>query len=153
MSLESKESYQLKPSAKPPSNLVQTIERVNLLMDTLGRTPQGLSPGELAAKVNLPKGTTHRLISSLVYFHFIQQDPATRNYRLWLKPVTLGRMLQDQLDLHKQAHQRAQGQVLRESMQTSTIVSYPSAPLLRRTLVGRSESQHPDGAYRLLGWR
>ena len=47
MSLESKESYQLKPSAKPPSNLVQTIERVNLLMDILSRTPQGLSPGEV----------------------------------------------------------------------------------------------------------
>ncbi len=49
MSPAPEERYQLKPSAKPLSNLALTIERLNLLMDNLSRPPQGLSLDELAA--------------------------------------------------------------------------------------------------------
>jgi IclR family KDG regulon transcriptional repressor len=86
-----------------PANLVQTIERTSLILDILGQSPQGISIRDLSEKVKLPKGTTHRLLSSLSYFGYVRQDPKTRNYFLGFKLVELGNLLLSQLDLRKEA--------------------------------------------------
>jgi DNA-binding IclR family transcriptional regulator len=86
-----------------PSNLVQTIERASSILDILGQSPHGISVGELSDKIRLPKGTTHRLLSSLSYFGYVRQDSKTRNYLLGLKLVELGQLLLGQLDLRKEA--------------------------------------------------
>ncbi len=86
-----------------PNNLVQTIERASSILDILGQSPQGISIRELSAKIKLPKGTTHRLLSSLSYFGYVRQDPKTRNYLLGFKLVELGNLLLNQLDLRKEA--------------------------------------------------
>jgi IclR family KDG regulon transcriptional repressor len=86
-----------------PNNLVQTIERASSILDILGQSPQGISIRELSTKIKLPKGTTHRLLSSLSYFGYVRQDSKTRNYLLGLKLVELGQLLLSQLDLRKEA--------------------------------------------------
>ena len=86
-----------------PGNLVQTIERVSLILDILGQHTQGISVKELSEKVELPKGTTHRLLSSLVYFDFVSQDELTKNYHLGFKLVELGNLLINQLDFRNVA--------------------------------------------------
>lgn len=86
-----------------PNNLVQTIERASSILDILGQSPQGISIRELSIKIKLPKGTIHRLLSSLSYFGYVRQDPKTRNYLLGLKLVELGQLLLGQLDLRKEA--------------------------------------------------
>jgi DNA-binding IclR family transcriptional regulator len=90
-------------ASKRPANLVQTIERVNNLLESLSTAPQGLSLGELAKKVSLPKGTTHRLVSSLTYFNYVKQSPSSRRYKLGFKLVTFGNMLLDQIDLRSES--------------------------------------------------
>jgi len=86
-----------------PNNLVQTIERVSSILDILAQSAQGISIRELSSNIGLPKGTTHRLLSSLSYFGYVRQDPKTRNYFLGLKFVELGQILLSQLDLRKEA--------------------------------------------------
>jgi DNA-binding IclR family transcriptional regulator len=86
-----------------PNNLVQTIERVSSILDILAQSAQGISIRELSSNIGLPKGTTHRLLSSLLYFGYVRQDPKTRNYFLGLKFVELGQILLSQLDLRKEA--------------------------------------------------
>lgn len=86
-----------------PANLIQTIERVSLILNVLAQSSKGISLGELSGKVNLPKGTTHRILSSLMYFDFVRQDPGTRNYSLGFKLVELSSSLLDQIDLRKEA--------------------------------------------------
>src|SRR4030042_3494290 len=88
---------------RKPNNLVQTIERASLILDILGQSPQGISIRELSGKISLPKGTTHRLLSSLSYFGYVRQDSNTRNYFLGFKLVELGTLLPSQLDLRKEA--------------------------------------------------
>jgi len=90
-------------SPTKPNNLVQTIERVSLILDMVGRSPQGASIKDLSIGLQLPKGTIHRLLSSLSYFGYIRQDPETKNYFLGLKLMELGVLLGDQLDLRKVA--------------------------------------------------
>jgi len=86
-----------------PNNLVQTIERVSTLLDILGESPRGISIRDLSARVKLPKGTTHRLLSSLTYFGYVRQDIKTRNYLLGFKLVDLGQLLLAQIDLRREA--------------------------------------------------
>jgi len=86
-----------------PTNLVQSVERASLILDVLGQSSQGISVKELSAKVGLPKGTTHRLLSSLAYFGYVQQDSRTRHYSLGFKLVELGNCLLNQLDLRTEA--------------------------------------------------
>ena len=86
-----------------PNNLVQTIERASSILDILGQSPDGISIRELSSKIKLPKGTIHRLLSSLSYFGYVRQDPKTRNYLLGFKLVELGNLLLNQLDLRKEA--------------------------------------------------
>ena len=91
------------PKESKPNNLVQTIERISVILDILGQNPQGISIRDLSSKVSLPKGTTHRLLSSLSYLGYVRQDPKTRNYLLGFKLVELGNILLGQLDLRKEA--------------------------------------------------
>jgi IclR family KDG regulon transcriptional repressor len=97
--MDSKEQNRSKPS-----NLVQTIERVSLILDILGKSPQGLSLGALSKKTSFPKGTTHRLLTSLAYFDYVRQDSITKNYHLGFKLVELGNRLLNQLDFRTEAH-------------------------------------------------
>ena len=93
----------LKFSQTKPGNLVQTIERVSLILDMVGRSPRGMSIRDLSIGLKLPKGSIHRLLSSLSYFGFIRQEAETKNYFLGLKLMELGVLLRDQLDLRKLA--------------------------------------------------
>jgi DNA-binding IclR family transcriptional regulator len=77
-----------------PGNLVQTIQRVSTIFDVMAQSAQGISLKELSAKVGLPKGTTHRLLSSLAYFGYVRQVSENKK---------LGNRLLDQLDLRGQA--------------------------------------------------
>ena len=86
-----------------PNNLVQAIERVSSILEILGQNPRGVSIRALSDKVNLPKGTTHRLLSSLSYLGYVRQDSKTRDYFLGFKLVELGNLLLSQLDLRKEA--------------------------------------------------
>ena len=81
-----------------PNNLVQTIERVALIFDILGMAPKGISVGELSDKTGFPKGTSHRLLSSLAYFDYVRQDPVTKNYQLGFKLVEIGNRLLGNID-------------------------------------------------------
>jgi len=87
-----------------PSNLVQTIERTAFILETLGQHPNGLSLGELSEKVNLPKGTTHRLLTSMVYVDFVRQNHINKHYHLGFKLVELGNNLLSHIDLRNEAH-------------------------------------------------
>ena len=86
-----------------PNNLVQTIERVSLILDRVGQNPQGMSIRDLSTGLKLPKGTIHRLLSSLSYFGYIRQDQETKSYFLGLKLMELNAQLANQLDLRKVA--------------------------------------------------
>jgi DNA-binding IclR family transcriptional regulator len=92
----------LKETPKP-NNLVQTIERVSSILDILAQSAHGISIRDLSSHIGLPKGTTHRLLSSLSYFGYVRQEPKTRNYFLGLKFVEMGQTLLSQLDLRKVA--------------------------------------------------
>jgi DNA-binding IclR family transcriptional regulator len=95
----------VQPFAKStrPKNVVQSLERAGLILEVLSQHSQGLSLRDLSQKVNLTKGTAHRLLSSLAYLDFIRQDPLNKHYLLSFKLVELGNRLLSQIDYRMEA--------------------------------------------------
>jgi len=91
------------PLHAKPVNLIQTIERVDAILEAVGRSPQGASIKDLSAVLGLPKGTVHRILASLSYFGYVRQHTETKNYGLGLKLMELGSRLGSQLDLRRVA--------------------------------------------------
>lgn len=132
------------PHAKP-NNLVQTIERVSLILEMVGQHPQGMSIRDLSLGLKLPKGTIHRLLSSLSYFGYIRQDPETKNYFLGLKLMELSTHLGNQLDFRKVAEP-----ILRDlaerTKQTAHMVIYDRNEVV---YVEKIETQQPAGGLKM----
>jgi IclR family KDG regulon transcriptional repressor len=89
------------PVLSKPSNLVQSIERVANILELVGQNSQGMGIRDLSSVLKLPKGTVHRLLSSLAYLGYIRQDAATKNYFLGFKLLELGNLVTAQLDIVK----------------------------------------------------
>ncbi|MBN1847012.1 MAG: IclR family transcriptional regulator [Deltaproteobacteria bacterium] len=91
------------PKSTKPKNFVQSVERISKILDVLGEFPQGLSIGDLSTKIGLPKGTIHRLLSTLVFLDYVRQDAETKRYNLGFKLVELGNRLLSHIDFRTEA--------------------------------------------------
>jgi IclR family KDG regulon transcriptional repressor len=133
------------PPLAKPNNLVQTIERVSLILEMVGQNPQGMSIRDLAFGLKLPKGTIHRLLSSLSYFGYIRQDPETKSYFLGLKLMELSAYLGNQLDFRKVAEP-----ILRDladmTKQTAHMVIYDRNEVV---YVEKIETEQPAGGLKM----
>ncbi|MHB8772274.1 MAG: IclR family transcriptional regulator [Syntrophales bacterium] len=128
-----------------PNNLVQTIERVSLILEMVGQNPQGMSIRDLSAGLNLPKGTVHRLLSSLSYFGYIRQDGATKNYFLGLKLMELNAYLGSQLDFRKVAEPILRT-LAERTKQTAHMVIYDRDEVV---YVEKIETEQPAGGLKM----
>ena len=60
------------------------------IIDRLSEEPGGLSLAEVASEFELPKSGAHRTLAQLVERGYVEQDDATRRYRLTLRLPILG---------------------------------------------------------------
>jgi IclR family acetate operon transcriptional repressor len=61
------------------------VTRALDLLETLGRSGQGLTLSELSRRLNIPKSTTHYLITTLCARGYLQRIPWTRQYSLGVR--------------------------------------------------------------------
>ena len=68
----------------------QSLERGLAILSAFksGRPLLGIS--ELAREIGLGRSTTHRYVATLAALGYLQQDPATRKYRLGPRVLDLG---------------------------------------------------------------
>jgi IclR family transcriptional regulator, KDG regulon repressor len=128
-----------------PNNLVQTIERVAQILEMVGQNPQGMSIRDLSSGLNLPKGTIHRLLSSLSYFGYIHQDTETKCYYLGLKLMELGAQLGTQLDFRKVAEPILRD-LAEKTKQTAHMVILDRNEVV---YIEKIESQQPAGGLKM----
>ena len=74
-----------------------------MILSVLGECPQGLNLGDLSIKIDLSKGTIHRLLSTLAYLDYVRQDAETKKYNLGFKLVELGNRLLSHIDFRTEA--------------------------------------------------
>jgi len=69
---------------------VPSLERVLLVLETLARTPQGLTLMELAGDLKIPKAGAFRIITTLLHHNYIQRNDTTGKITLSRKIMALG---------------------------------------------------------------
>ena len=84
-------------SPKPPR--IQALARASAIIDVVAASGEGgVGLSEISKTTALNKTTAFNLIASLVTLRFIEQDDHSRRYRLGLRNLELGRIVQ--LRLH-----------------------------------------------------
>jgi DNA-binding IclR family transcriptional regulator len=83
---------------KPPR--IQSLARASEIIDVIAASgEEGVSLSEISRATDLNKTTAFNLIASLVTLRFIEQDGQSRRYRLGLRNLELGRVVQQRLNI------------------------------------------------------
>lgn len=78
---------------------LSSVRNAARLLCAFTPSDRDLGVSDLAARLDLPKSTVHRLLRTLAIEGLIEQAPGTGRYRLGLKLYELGAMVADHLDL------------------------------------------------------
>ncbi len=84
------------------SNRVKSIEKALNILDLLDREHE-LSLGDISEKLDMDKGTAHRLLSTLKFSGYIDQNPVTRKYANSFKLFEMGNNVADKIGVRKVA--------------------------------------------------
>lgn len=82
---------------------IQAIERAAAVLRLLARGSGSHGLGEIAASLDLPKGTTHGILRTLQDVGFVEQDRTTGTYRLGAALLHLGTSYLDANELRSRA--------------------------------------------------
>ena len=80
-------------------DIVQSVDRTFSILEILSDYEEGLGITEIALKVDLHKSTVHRLLNTLIYKGYIQQDKNTSKYVCTFKLFELGSKKTSKLDV------------------------------------------------------
>ena len=85
-------------SSKPTR--IQSLGRAGAIIDVIAAgDPEGASLGEICRITALNKTTAFNLLASLVTLRFVEQDKYSKRYRLGLRNLELGRIVQQRLHI------------------------------------------------------
>ncbi len=87
-------------SASPKPPRIQALARASAIIDEIAAAgEEGVGLTEISRATALNKTTAFNLIASLVTLRFIDQDAHSRRYRLGLRNLELGRIVQESLHI------------------------------------------------------
>ena len=85
-------------SQKPPR--IQALGRASAIIDVIAASSEeGVGLSEISKATMLNKTTAFNLVASLVTLRFVEQDKHSRRYRLGLRILELGRIVQERLHI------------------------------------------------------
>jgi IclR family acetate operon transcriptional repressor len=85
-------------SPKPPR--IQALARASAIIDVIAAGgEEGVGLSEISKATALNKTTAFNLLATLVTLRFLDQDRHSRRYRLGLRNLELGRLVQDRLHI------------------------------------------------------
>ncbi|WP_330555559.1 IclR family transcriptional regulator [Burkholderia multivorans] len=83
--------------------LLKTVIKAVAVMDCFSTLDRKLSIAEIAKRLKMPRGTAHRLVTTLREVGFVEQERERDEYRLGLKLFELGNIVLANMDLHREA--------------------------------------------------
>jgi len=87
-------------SALPKPPRIQALGRASAIIDVIAVSgEEGVGLSDISRATSLNKTTAFNLIATLVTLRFVEQDDHSRRYRLGLRNLELGRIVQDRLHI------------------------------------------------------
>lgn len=81
-------------------NIIKSVLKSFLVLETLTEH-ENISVGELSEVTKLGKSTTHRILNTLKYLRYVDQDPKTNNYFATIKMFELGNKVANKIPIRK----------------------------------------------------
>lgn len=107
---------------KAPGLVMQSVDRALAILLVLAQGPaSGLPLAEISRALGLNQSTCHHLLSTLKARRFVEQDPASRRYRLGIKAVEVGQAAVQQVDLARVALPRME-ELMRAAQENVNLV-------------------------------
>ncbi len=88
---------------KSPNYPIKVLNKTFTVLDTLLNNKAPMSMTEISEKLDFYPSTIHRILDTLKYGGYVEQDPATQKYQLGLKLLELGMAKLQQIDLVREA--------------------------------------------------
>ncbi|HYA88407.1 MAG TPA: IclR family transcriptional regulator [Nitrospirota bacterium] len=82
---------------------IQSVSHALDILESFTRTEDELGVTELSKRLGLHKNNVFRLLATLEYRGYIEQNPATENYRLGVKTLQIGSIFIEQRECRRQA--------------------------------------------------
>jgi DNA-binding IclR family transcriptional regulator len=83
--------------------ILGSVDKALSLMEMLAIERRPMSLGEMASRLCMKPSTLHHLLVTLKRRGFLEQDPATRQYRLGLRALAVGLAVAETLDIRRVA--------------------------------------------------
>ena len=87
-----------------PAYPIKVLDKSLFILETLLQHSSSMSIMEISKKLKIYPSTIHRILNTLKYRGYVEQNPVNQKYRLGLKLVELGMSRYHQIDLVKEAH-------------------------------------------------
>jgi len=88
---------------KEPIYPIRTLDNSLSVLEALSQYNSPMSIKEVSERLQIYPSTVHRILDTLKYRGYVEQDPDTQKYQLGLKLVELGMSKLYQMDLTKEA--------------------------------------------------
>jgi len=92
-----------KTAKTQPNYPIKVLDKSLSILETLLRQGSPMSITEISEKLGIYPSTVHRMLDTLKYWGYVEQDHETQKYQLGLKVVELGMAKLHQMDLVKEA--------------------------------------------------
>ncbi len=86
-----------------PNYPIKVLDKSLSLLELLLQEGSYMNMIELSEKLGFYPSTTHRILDTLKYWGYVEQDPHTQKYQLGLKALELGMAKLHQMDLVREA--------------------------------------------------
>jgi len=86
-----------------PNYPIKVLDKSLSVLENLLREGSPMSVTELSEGLGIYPSTVHRMLDTLKYWGYVEQDPDTQKYRLGLKVVELGMAKLHQMDIVKES--------------------------------------------------
>ena len=86
-----------------PNYPIKVLNKTFLVLDTILKNNAPMSMTEISERLDLYPSTVHRILDTLKYGGYVEQDPLTQKYQLGMKLLELGMAKLNQIDLVKEA--------------------------------------------------
>ncbi len=87
-----------------PNYPIKVLNKTFVVLEILLEQKSPMSMSEISEKLDFYPSTIHRILDTLKYGGYVEQDPATQKYRLGLKLLELGMAKLQQIDLVREAN-------------------------------------------------
>ena len=88
---------------KQPNYPIKVLNKAFSVLDIFLKNNAPMSMTEISEELGLYPSTIHRILDTLKYGGFVEQDSSTQKYQLGLKLIELGMARLNQIDLIKEA--------------------------------------------------